>query len=133
MNNKIDKYNLKSNLIGNELVLTWDKNGEYHSVITFEWRSRVIHMLIDVDTSLKSRTDVITINIDGETSRFGVGRAFIGAGVIGKQPKIETHENYLSITQEKNRIIIKDKPKETKALISEGITPFKIINIPSCV
>jgi len=126
-----DMNHMEANVIGNELILTWDKKGEYHSGITFEWRNRLIDMKVDVDTTWKSRTDTITINMSGKTSRFGVGRATIGAGTIGKQPKIETLENYLSISQRVNKVTITDNLKEGKPSIFEDTLVFKIINIPS--
>jgi hypothetical protein len=132
MSNSEDMTHLQANVNGNELILTWDKKGEYHSGITFEWRNLLIHMKVDVNTTWKSRTDTITINIDGETSRFGVGRASIGAGAIGKQPKIETPENYLSISHRENKVTIKDNLKEGKTSVFEDTIVFKIINIPSC-
>ena len=122
---------MEANVSGNELILTWDKKGEYHSRITFEWRNRLIDMKVDVDTTWKSRTDTITINMGGKTSRFGVGRATIGAGTIGKQPKIETLENYLSISQRENKVTITDNLKEGKPSIFEDTRVFKVINIPS--
>ncbi|MEO7044832.1 MAG: hypothetical protein ABI091_05960 [Ferruginibacter sp.] len=131
MSNAEDMVHLEANAIGNELILTWDKKGEYHSGITFEWRSLLIHMNVDVNYTLKSRTATVTINIDGETSRFGFGRATIGAGAIGKQPKIETLKNYLSISQRENKVTIKDNPKEGKTLVIEDINLFKVITIPS--
>jgi hypothetical protein len=131
MNNTEDKDHLEANIIGNELILTWDKKGDFHSGITFEWRNHLIHMKVDVDTTWKSRNDTVTINIDGKTSRFGVGRASIGAGAIGKKPKIETLENYLSISQRENKVTIKDNLKEGKPSMFEDTIVFKVINIAS--
>lgn len=122
---------MEANIIGNELILTWKKKGEFHSGITFEWRNQLIHMKVDVNTYLKSRTDTITINRDGITYYFGVGRATIGAGIIGVKPKIQTSENYLTFIQQENKVTIKDNPKTTINSIHNNTNIFKVINNPS--
>lgn len=123
---------LEANIIGNELILTWSEKGRFHSGITFEWRNLLIHLKVDVETGASSRTDAITININGEITRFGVGRSTVGAGSLGKKPDIETATNFLSISQSERKVILKDNIKDGNFEFLDNFV-FRIINIPNHV
>ena len=124
------KTDLEAKIIGNELILTWgyDLNG-YQSSIAFEWRNILIHMEVNVIAKHMGRDDIFKINVNGEFSRFGRARG-PRAGFIGREPRIQTLENYLSITWAANKIEFKDNFKDgiTPSLENENI--FKVISIP---
>ena len=115
-----------------QLNLTWIKKGTYHSGISFEWRDILLHFKVDVNFSGFSRTDTITININWELSRFGVGRRLGGGGSIGNRPTIETDLNFLTIIHSENKIILKDNLKVGNLKLEEKF-PFRIISIPNFV
>ena len=79
----------------------------------------------------RSRVDIITINVNGETSRFGLGRCILGGGGIGKRPKIETNTNFLTISQGANKTTIRDNVKYGNTSNFEDNFIYGIVNIPS--
>jgi hypothetical protein len=124
------KTDLEAKIIGNELILTWgyDLNG-YQSSIAFEWRNILIHMEVNVIAKHMGRDDIFTFNVNGKFSRFGKASG-PRAGFIGREPRINTLENYLSIAWASNKIEFKDNFKDgiTPPLENENI--FKVISIP---
>ena len=114
---------------GNELILSWDKNGEYHSSLSFQWRTHTIHMKIDVNANYGSTVFTITVYCNGKTFQYGVGRSARGAGSIGTKPVIETNDHYLNFDMKINIIKIKDHRKSDGK--EEFGNEFSIINIPS--
>jgi hypothetical protein len=125
------KRDLEFQIIGNELILTWgyDRNG-YQSSITFEWRNILIKMIVSVNVMPMSREDIFTMNVNGESSRFGWGRRAGGQGSIGTKPSIYTLENYLSIHNGPNKIVFKDNREEGAHSDLEDENVFKVISIP---
>ena len=111
---------LKTEIIKNKLALTWDGRGDFHSEILFEWRSQLIHLKVDVRNTWKSRTEEITIIINNESFKFGLGRSSIGGGRMGKQPRIETTTHYLTFEHYENNVHIIDNVKDGLYLSHNG-------------